>query len=202
MSSAKSSELFGNLPADVERVDNELIDAALDYYKKDIAEAQGEGISKDVVLLDDKGEAVLDDNNLPQFHDSTTWMTNNAQLTAIWTCGKALLQEGLVPQQEEAGIFGLMDRIAKLEKPNRPTLTFEAELPINYFVGMVHVLNMARQYELLGAKAQPSLDVLATDLALRVDAYRSIKNKEAVMEKAPETVNSKEVAVKETQGYF
>jgi hypothetical protein len=202
LSTTKSSELFGNLPADVDRVDNDLIDAALDYYKKDIVDAQGEGVSSDAVVLDDKGNAILDENNLPQFHDSMEWPTHNAQILAIWTCCKALLEQGLVPHTEAEGVFGLMERVAKLQRKGRDTLNFDAELPINYFVGMVHVINMAREFQLLGAKAQTSLDMLATDLALRVDSYRSIKAKEATMEKAPDVVNSKEVAVKSDGSYF
>lgn len=160
-------------------------------------------ISSEAVILNKDGSAKLDDNNLPTFIDSMEWPTNNAQLSAILTCCKALLDQELIPHTEAEGVFGLMDKVAALEKPNRPTLDFNAELPINYFVGMLHVLNMTRQFELLGKEVNASITTLALDLARRIEAYHAIKNKEDIMDTKPEEVKSRGLSlVGEDKEYF
>ena len=183
------------------KVDQEVIDAAREYYQKDLAESSPEGVSKDAMVFE--GDKVkMDDNNLPVFRDSMEWPTNNGQLKAIVECCMAVIEAGIVPPNDVEGVFGLMDIIAKLER-KRFIGDFNAEIPVNYFVGMVHVLNTFRTFQLHdGDKGmENAVNVLALDFARRIDAYRSIKDRENIMAKKPEEVLSKDITIN-GGGYF
>jgi len=183
------------------KVDQEVIDAAREYYQKDLAESSPEGVSKDAMVFE--GDKVkMDDNNLPVFRDSMEWPTNNGQLKAIIECCMAVIEAGIVPPNDVEGVFGLMDIIAKLER-KRFIGDFNAEIPVNYFVGMVHVLNTFRTFQLHdGDKGmENAVNILALDFARRIDAYTSIKDRENIMAKKPEEVLSKDITIN-GGGYF
>lgn len=185
------------------KMDLEVINAARDYFSKDIATKGPDGVSADAVELNKDGTAKLDDNQMPIFKDSMEWRTNNPQLRAIWESGNALLEEGLVPPPEIDAVIGMMGMIASKEKPGH-TGDFNAEMPINYFVGMTHILNMCRQFDLYkdDKAMDKAIDVLVLDFARRIDAYHSIKRKEKVMETKPEEVKEKGLTLAKDESYF
>jgi hypothetical protein len=186
------------------KLDLEVINAAKDYFKKDMLANGPEGVDSSAVVLQEDGTAELDDNQMPVFKDSMEWTTSNPQLRAIWESGKALLEEGLVPPPEVDAVMGMMGMIAKKEKPGH-TGHFTAEMPINYFVGMTHILNMCRSFDLFkDDKAMgAAIDELTLDFARRIDAYHSIKHKEKVMEETkPAEGFKKGLTLVEDNGYF
>jgi len=179
-----------------------LIDKARDYYKDQLGDVT---VSPTAVVMKDDGTPEMDEHNLPVFKDSIEWTTNNPQIFAIWNCCKAVLEGGITPPNEEAGVFGLMNKIAKMEKKHHKG-KWEVSLPINYFTGMLHILNLVRAYSLASEdkKFEAAIAELAVDFARRLDAYRGIKDREATMDKPPlQIVNERNsVAKLENVKYF
>ena len=182
-------------------MDTEVIEAARDYFKKEVS--SGEGISSDAVEFDKKGNAKLDDAQMPVFKDSIEWTTSTPQLHAIWTCCKATLDEGVVPANDAGAVFELMSKIGKLEKPGH-TGYYNAEIEINYFVGMINVLtswvSLVSSEE---KKFNDSMDTLLGDFIFRLKAYRDIKTREETMANVkPEDVKARGLTLVNDKEYY
>ncbi len=138
---------------------------------------------KGAIELDEKGDIKLDEAGKPIFKDAIEWETDNAQLNAIWTCIKALLEEKLVPPFEIEASFDLMTMIARLQREGN-NQKFKAVVPINYFVGAWHILNSCRKFDIFSEDKPLSeaIDGLTMDFAKRIDMYHEIKRRESIKE--------------------
>jgi len=154
-----------------------------EYYKK------FEGDQKqliDAMELDEKGEPKLDKNGKPIFKDSIQMMTNAPEMSAINMCCQELLSQGLVPEPEIEAVFDYMLKVATLHDKNGHKRKFLVTIPINYFVGMWHVVNSCRKFDLFNKdkKLSKAIDGLAEKLARKIDIYHEVKRREGILEEA------------------
>lgn len=144
---------------------------------------------EEAMSKDEKGNVETDSAGKPIFKDKIEWMTDAAQITAIWTATKAALEAGIVPPNEEDACFDLLELYAKEHiNSSKP---FKIIVPINYFVGTWHVLNSCRMFDLFNDdKALSSaIDDLTLWFANRIDMYHEVKRKEGLIDKVnPEAV--------------
>lgn len=139
------------------------------------------GLTKELenaIETDDKGEIKLDSAGKPIFKDHIEWETDGAQIMAIWTCIKAVLEEKIVPPNEVDACFDLMGIIAKLHRNG--SKVYKVQLPINYFVGTWHILNTCRKFLLFNddKPMMKAVDGLTMMFARKIDAYHEIKDRE------------------------
>jgi len=143
---------------------------------------RGSGLES-AIVTDEKGDIKLDDAGKPVFRDVIEWETTGGQIMAIWTCIKELLDQRLVPPNEQDAAFDLLTLMATLHRNS--TKTYKASLPINYFVGTWHVLNTCRKFDLFkeDKPLSASIDELTLWFAERIDIYHVVKKGEKVEEK-------------------
>jgi len=136
------------------------------------------------IETDEEGTPKLDEAGKPIFKDSIEWDTNSAQIHAIWSCIKILLEQSLVPPNEIDAAFDLMAMYAKLDRPDN-TKDYKVTLPINYFVGTWHILNTCRKFSLFSKDKGMSqaIDGLTLWFAEKIDQYHYVKNHEEVVDK-------------------
>lgn len=132
----------------------------------------------------EEGEVKTDDIGRPVFKDKIKMETNTAEHRALWTCVRAVLEEGLVPEPEIDAVFELMEDLANQEKDSRKP--YNIILPINYFVGMWHCVNTCRKFDLFNEDTEMNVavDGLALKLAGYLDHYHSVKSFEETLEVA------------------
>ena len=171
-----------------------------DYY---VQKAINDNLIKiDAVEVDDKGNAKLDKAGKPVYKDFISWTGNNAQIHAVWTAIKELLEaRGVLPDDVEATLY-LMEMIAKQERPAHNG-DFPCELPVNYMVALCHVLGAALQITTIknDKKYSESLEILREFFAVEVEGYRRKKREESAMDLAPEEISGKELTVNDGK-YF
>ena len=135
---------------------------------------------KDAIVTNDKGEIKLDEAGKPIFKDIIEWTSNLGEINAIWHSVMRLLEQRLVPPNEEQAAFDLLSAVAKMQRDTKKD--YKVSLPINYFVGMWHCLNSSRKFGLWAD--DKGMDDALTDLTLRVasqiDRYHKIKQNEAL----------------------
>lgn len=132
----------------------------------------------------DEGEVALDDTGRPVFNDQIQMETNTSEHRALWTCIKAVVEEGLAPEPELDAIFKLMEDLAMQEKDSRKP--YNITLDVNYFVGLWHCVNTCRKFDLFNEDKgmNVAVDGLALKLAGYLDTYHSVKNFEETLEVA------------------
>lgn len=134
------------------------------------------------IETDEKGAPKLDEAGKPIFKDSIEWDTNSAQIHAIWSCIKILLDQKLVPPNEIDAAFDLMATYARLDRP-ASTKDYTVQLPVNYFVGTWHILNTCRKFSLFSKDKGMSkaIDGLTLWFAEKIDQYHYVKNHEEIV---------------------
>lgn len=149
----------------------------------------------DAVEMDDKGQVKLDSAGKPIFKDTIEWDTENAQIVAIWTSIKAVIEERLVPPNDLDAAFDLLEVYAKMQRKSNKG-SFKVSLAINRFVGTWHVLNSARMFDLFekDEALSKAIDELTMWFARQIDIYREVKRREKVEENvSPDDIlNSRE----------
>jgi len=165
-------------------------DKAYDPYKilksktRDLLEKEQEILSN-AMEVDENGEVRLDESGNPVFKGCIEWMTDSAQIMAIWTTIKAVLEalkEDLDSETRESFI-NLMIMYAK-EHRYGSTKSYAISVPINYFVGTRHILNTAAAFNVF--KDDPEMGKAVYGLEYwfseKIDMYQYVKKKEQVEE--------------------
>jgi len=136
------------------------------------------------IETNEKGEIKLDSAGKPVFKDTIEWETDSAQIMALWTCTKALLEERVVPPNEIDAAFDLLTIYAKAHRPTT-SKPFKFSLPVNYFVGTWHILNSCRMFHIFkdDKRMDEAVDGLTLWFAQRIDMYHEVKRKETMEEK-------------------
>lgn len=144
-------------------------------------------ISKAVMVGED-GEVLIDEAGNPVFKASIEWKTYGGQIMAIWTCCKSLLEEGLVPPEETDGVFELMYKLSEIHKDTNKE--YLAVLPINYFVGSCHIMNLALRIGVFKGdeKLHMAIEKLTIFFAERIDSYHKVKAHEEYIDNENEPV--------------
>lgn len=147
-------------------------------------ESMSEQLLKEAVEYTDNGEIKLDSAGKPVFKDVIQWETDGPQIMAVWTCYKTLLEERLVPPNEEEAAFDAMSMYAKEWRDTNKKYTIT--VPINYFVGTWHVMNSCRKFGLFhhDKPLAKSIDGLAMWFAKQIDMYHEVKRREKVQDEA------------------
>jgi len=137
--------------------------------------------------LTESGDVTTDDIGRPVFKDQIQWDTDTAELSAILECCNKVLENRVVPHEEVDGVFELMEKVSRLESPKRQ---YTATLPVNYFVGMWHVVNTCRKFDLFSDDKYVSkaIDGLAVKLARLIDLYHVAKRTEGTFEASPSEI--------------
>lgn len=173
----------------VQAVENALNNAGR-YDKKTTKKLKEveKAINKAVLIDEETGEVVMDESGYPMFKASIEWKTFGGQIMAIWKCCEHLLNEGLVPQEEVEGVFELMFKLGEIHKDTNKE--YFAMLPINYFVGSWHIMNLALRVGIYkeDTKLQKAIEDLATFFATRIDQYHNIVEKETIIDTNNELV--------------
>jgi len=177
-------------------------DKKYDPYKliKRANKALAEGtdnLLKEAVEYDEEGSIKLDEAGKPIFKDTIKWDTDSAQIMAIWTCHKVVLENRLVPPNDQDAAFDSMSLYAKVIRET--TKKYEIEVPINYFVGTWHILNTCRKFSLFkdDKKMAIAIDGLTMWFAKQIDIYQEVKRRERVQDEvspneilsAPKNIN-------------
>lgn len=148
------------------------------------AESKEITVDPSIYEKDEQGEVKTDDTGRPVFKDRIEMETNTAEHRALWTCIKAVLENGVVPEPELDAVFILMENLASQERDSRKP--YKITLDINYFVGLWHCVNTSRKFDLFNEdkKMSEAVDGLALKLAGYLDAYHKVKNFEKTVEEA------------------
>ena len=163
----------------------------------------GNAITIDKVYTDEKGEVILDENSLPKFKASLAIKVTNKELHFIWNVIKDLLELNikeaeesfkrtkkymfLIPREEVDSMLTLMEMVASYEKEGDKR-SFYMTLPINYFVGMWKVHNLAREIKLYSQNfvaKNRELDELTMAMAKIIDSYHKVDKFEKTLDNEP-----------------
>lgn len=143
---------------------------------------------KDVQPAPDNDEH-LDEHGRVIHQDKIQMQLQHKDLIFIHQATRDLMQKGLVPEPEIGPCMTLLDILAESE----PHVHKHGVLilPVNYFVGMWHVLNSCRKFSIYSQqwkKKDKKLDHITTVVASYIDKYHTVKEHEAkedAVEKAP-----------------
>ena len=150
-----------------------------------------------------QGEIKLDEAGKPIFKERIEWFTDGPQIMALWTACKTALEGSIVFHDDLDATFKIMETLAKKHKDTNKK--YRMSLPINYFVGLRHILNQCRAASLFDSdkKLENAMYELELWFSERIDAYHGIKEREAVEENlSPNDIvssPSKSVKLLETQ---
>ena len=138
--------------------------------------------------LTETGEVKLDSVGRPIFKERIVMPTTTGEHRALWTCIKAAIESGIIPEPELDAVFELMEMLAVQEQDTRKEYTID--LPINYFIGLWHCVNTCRKFDLFhdDDKFDKAVDGLAMKLAEYIDMFRAAKRQEGVMEASPNNI--------------